>query len=541
MYKLMIVDNDRQARERITGGIDLAKLGFTVCAEADNGIQAIELFMRHRPQVVITEIDIPLINGLDAAKQILQVEEAAKVIVITGNPTVERAREAVRSGMVDFMTKPAALHELESTLRRIASNMQSYMQRKVKQERMKQLLEQEMPAIRSNYFLNLMQTPTQHVDAEDCSQHMRDFDIPEEMSWVCTAILVPNYGNLAGEKLRTTQLTLTDELENILQPANVGTVVMYDSMQRTVVVVYGTQNDLAQILTQRLSLLRDKMRYIYRQDFHAAVGDAVDSFTRLSESKESAEFALCYWTVMGENHVVSSEQLRSVKLPPVQNPSINHADVMAMLTGMDTEQLCVALEQYLRQAAYETRNSVHSMQQLAVELLATLIGCARELGGSVEALRAERPAVYVRVMQQSSIHEIMNIVQTIARNISESIRGRREENKFRALSDAKRYVSQHYAQPDLNLAKVAEYVNLSPSYVSQLFKRIEDSTFTEYLNRVRIEQAKRLLSTTHMRVYEVADAVGYQSSKYFFQLFKQITGKRPREFYQGSGNTESDL
>lgn len=541
MYKLMIVDNDRQARERLIGGLDMEKLGITLCAEADNGIQAIELFMRHRPEIVITEINIPLINGMDAAKQILQVEEGTNVIVVTGTATIEQIREAVRYGVVEFMSKSADLYELESALRRTVSRMQSKQLREEQQQRMKQLLERGMPMIRSDYFLRLMQTPTEQVDEADCTQHLQDFGIPEYSAWICVAILVPNYDTQPRDKQHAAQLTLTEELENILQPLGIGATVVYDNMQRTVLIAYADQADLAQTVAQRLSLLRDKMRYIYRQDFHAAVGEPVRRFTEISKSKESAELALCYWTTMGENQIINGEQLRNVELPPVQIPSVSHADVMAMLTGSEPEQFGASLEQYLRQAAYETRNSVHSVQLLAIELMATLISCAREVGGSVEMLRSESPTVYVRIMQQSSIHEIMNIVLTAAKSISESIRGRREENKFRALSDAKRYIAQHYAEADLCLGKVAEYVNLSPSYVSQLFKRIDDSTFTEYLNRIRVEQAKRLLSTTHMRVYEVADAVGYQSSKYFFQLFKQITGKRPREFYQGSGGTQDNL
>ena len=112
--------------------------------------------------------------------------------------------------------------------------------------------------------------------------------------------------------------------------------------------------------------------------------------------------------------------------------------------------------------------------------------------------------------------------------------GQREESTSKAFIDAKRFIMQNYAQEDMNLMRVAEHVNLSPSYVSQLFKKNDNCTFTEYLNTVRIENAKKLLSTTHMRVYEVAEAVGYQNPKYFFQVFKQLTGKRPREFYNAA-------
>lgn len=535
MHKLMIVDNDREARERILSGISPEKLGIEVCAQADNGIQAVEMFMRHRPEIVITEIAVPLINGIDAAKQILQVDGDTKIIVVTESGTLEQAREAVRCGMVDFMPKPVDVHELEAVLYRIVRQLQSRRHCKLQQRRLQELLDRSMPLIRSEYFLQLMQTPQEQVDPAFCAQYLQDFGIPEQSREICVSILVPDYSTMSAQEQPEAQQILTAELEAMLQPLGIGTVVIYDNMQRSILISYADQDHLAQLLTQKLSLLRDKMRYIYRQDFHASVGEAVDRFSALCRSKISAEHALCYWDMLNDNHIINSERLHTASLPPMQIPSMRYEDVMTMLTTSDQEQLEASLEQYLRQVAYESRNSVHNVQLMAIELLATLMCCAREMGGNVEYLLNEKPAVYVRIMQQSNIHEIISIIQTAARNIAGSIWGRREDSKFRALSDAKRYIAQHYADPGLSLAKVAEQVNLSPSYVSQLFKRMDASTFTEYLNHVRIEQAKRLLSTTHMRVYEVADAVGYQSSKYFFQLFKQVTGKRPREFYQGSG------
>lgn len=535
MYKLMIVDNDRQARERITSGIDMDRLGIEVCARADNGIQATELFMRHRPDIVITEIALPLMSGMDAAKQILQLAADTKVIVVTQSGTLELAREAVRCGMEDFMPKPVDLRDLEALLHRIVTQLQMHRQSQLQLRRFRELLERSMPLIRSDYFLRLLRTPAQQIDSRDCAQHLQDFGIEKKYGQICVSILVSDDGDASDQAQPSARQTLAEELELMLQPLGIGTVILCDSMHRTVVISYADQSDLAQTLAQKLSLLRDKMRYVYRRDFYAAVGDTVNCFEDLSKSNASAERALCYWSVMNDNHIISSQRLQDVALPSVRIPAVRYEDVMTMLTGSDSEQLCASLEQYLRQAAYESGNSVHHVQLMAIELLATLICCAREVGCSVEQLHDGDLSVYIQIMQQSSIQKIIEIVQWASRCLSEAIWGRREDSKFRALSDAKRYIAQHYADPNLSLAKVAEQVNLSPSYVSQLFKRMDDSTFTEYLNHVRIEQAKRLLSTTHMRVYEVADAVGYQSSKYFFQLFKQITGKRPREFYQGPG------
>ena len=114
MYKLMIVDDDELLRERIAKAIPMEALGLELCGEAENGIQALELFERSRPQIVIMDINIPLLNGIDTAKRILQEDDDVNIIIITGYGTVDFAQEAIRNGMVDFMLKPVDEQELEA-------------------------------------------------------------------------------------------------------------------------------------------------------------------------------------------------------------------------------------------------------------------------------------------------------------------------------------------------------------------------------------------------------------------------------------------
>jgi len=534
MYKLLIVDNDRQARERLLESIPMEKFGLTLCAQVENGIQAMEQFMRHRPEIVLLDVKLPLINGIDVTRQILQVEPKTHVIVATASDSLDYAREAVRCGIVDYLKKPVSGADLESALRKVVVHLRTAAAEQERVQRKDRLLTASLPLLRSSFFLELMRTQEADVDTAQCMALLRDFGVDPAPTGICAAVLVPNYNHMQPKQRRAMQSTLADELQKLFAPMELQCIVVHDSMQRTAAILCGGASELTETAAQKLSLLRDKMRYIYRLDFRAGVGCRVDSFPCLHRSWEAAERALCYWTIVGDNNIVNSDDLKNVELPALQNAGMQYAQIMDLLVTYDPEQIRQTLERYMRRMAYETRNSIHNLQMLAVELLALLLSCARELGASADTVANAESTIYVRVLQTGSIHEIMQTVQDTASVIVNSVQGDREENKIRALSDAKRYIMRNFADPDLSLAKVAEQVNLSPSYMSQLFKRTDDRTFTEYLNHVRIEQAKKLLSTTHMRVYEVADAVGYQSSKYFFQLFKQITGKRPREFYEAS-------
>lgn len=538
MYNFMIVDDDKLVRNRILSAIPLDKLELSLCGEAEDGIQALELFDRYRPQIAIIDINIPFLNGLEVARQIREEDPEINIIIVTGYGTVDTARAAIRGGMVDFLLKPINFKELEQSLSKIVDKLKLQSKQIMEQQRMDRLLERSMPLLRNKYFLSLVQTPARDLTEDACRQYLSDFGINDTPREICVAIVVPNYDGIPIDEQMSMQGVLETELQKLLDAAGIGCIVVYDSMQRAILIAYGGEEHLNYALEQKISLLRDKMRYIYRLDLRASIGSIVHGFHQLQNSYQYAEQALSYWSILGNNNIISSENLRNIDITTPQLPSLRHGEIMDLLVSADAQKLHDTLQDYLTTLINASRNSVHSLQLQAVELVALLLSCARELGEDVESFLTEKPLPYVRILSSNNVNAIQRTVLSTAQKIIENIHGQREQSKNRALSSAKLYIMQNFSNPELNLAMVAEHVNLSPSYVSQLFKRMDNCTFTEYLNSVRIEHAKKLLSTTHMRVYEVSDAVGYQNSKYFFQLFKQLTGKRPKEYYEAAGKEE---
>ena len=535
MYNIMVVDDDQLVRERICAYIPLESLNLHLCGVAEDGVQALELFEQTRPQIVIMDINIPLINGIDVAKRMLQEDPDVNVIIVTGYGTVDFAKEAIREGMIDFLLKPINGGELKLVLSKTVKKLKEKSQRAMEQQRMERLLERGMPLLRNKYFLTLLQTSPELLSEDSCRQYLADFGIDKVPGEICVAIVVSQSSKVAINKQMSLQAILEEELTNLLQNAGIGCIVVYDFMQRAIVIAYGSDPHLSFALENRISIIRDKMRYIYQMDLVASIGSTVTGFAQLSLSYQDAERALSYCNILGENNIVSSGNLTQIKLQMPQLPCMAYGDIMELLISANLETIQTALNEYFNNLVYTARISVHSMQMKAIEVVSLFLACSRALNENTESILEDKPSVYVRILSSNSVNSIVALVQETVQRIVDIICGRREENKNRALSGAKRYIMQNFSDPSLNLARVAEAVNLSPSYVSLLFKRQEDSTFTEYLNAVRVEQAKKLLSTTHMRVYEVAEAVGYQNSKYFFQVFKQITGKRPREFYTTVG------
>lgn len=534
MYNFMIADDDKLVRDRILSAIPCEELELHLCGTAENGVDALELFDCMRPQIVIMDINMPLINGIDVAKKIIEEDPDVSIIVITGYGTVDFAKEAIREGFADFLLKPVDAEELIQVLKRSIECIRRNTRKALNQQRMERLLEKGMPFLRNRYFLTLMQTPAEQMDEESCEQYLHDFGIVSLPREICIAIVVANYGIVTVNEQMSMQAVLEEEITKILNAHKIGCIIVSDAMQREILITYSTQKLLAFELEQKLSAVRDKMKYLYQIDYHASIGTTVSGFRYLQKSYQSAERALGYWTVLGNGNIVSSENVEHLYISAVKVPAISYGVLMNLMLSGNVEQMCKMLEQYINELLYVSHVTINYLQLRAVEIMAMLLSCARELVENVDEWLEQRTQIYVAIFTATTASSVTRVLQEAAKTLMERTAGQREESTSKAFIDAKRFIMQNYAQEDMNLMRVAEHVNLSPSYVSQLFKKNDNCTFTEYLNTVRIENAKKLLSTTHMRVYEVAEAVGYQNPKYFFQVFKQLTGKRPREFYNAA-------
>ena len=212
MYNFMIVDDDQLVRERALSLIPTEQMELNLIGQAADGIQAMELFELQRPQIVIMDIQIPFLNGIEAAQKMLEKDPDVKIVIITGYGTLEYAQTALRSGITDFLVKPINPEELKNVLYKIIDMIRIQAAQELEQQRMERLLEREMPLIRSRYFLSLLQTPPENLTEEACRQYLNDFGINGSVSDVCVVIVVPNYSTLSPSDQISMQSVLEKEL-----------------------------------------------------------------------------------------------------------------------------------------------------------------------------------------------------------------------------------------------------------------------------------------------------------------------------------------
>lgn len=361
MYNFMIADDDKLVRDRILSAIPCEELELHLCGTAENGVDALELFDCMRPQIVIMDINMPLINGIDVAKKIIEEDPDVSIIVITGYGTVDFAKEAIREGFTDFLLKPVDAEELIQVLKRSIECIRRNTRKALNQQRMERLLEKGMPFLRNRYFLTLMQTPAEQMDEESCEQYLHDFGIVSLPREICIAIVVANYGIVTVNEQMSMQAVLEEEITKILNAHKIGCIIVSDAMQREILITYSTQKLLAFELEQKLSAVRDKMKYLYQIDYHASIGTTVSGFRYLQKSYQSAERALGYWTVLGNGNIVSSENVEHLYISAVKVPAISYGVLMNLMLSGNVEQMCKMLEQYINELLYVSHVTINNL------------------------------------------------------------------------------------------------------------------------------------------------------------------------------------
>jgi len=533
MYKILVVDDDMLVRNRLISLLPLDKLELELCGEAGDAMEALELFSSCQPQIVIMDIQIPFMDGLKVSQIMLGDNPDVKIIIITGYGSVEYAQNALRNQVQDFLLKPIDAAELEKVLFKTISAIEKERSDEIKKKRMERLLEEGMPLLRNRYFLSLLQSQQEDFSIEKTQQYLKDFEIPVDSSSIDVIIIVPDFRGMLPSDQMTMQSVLEDELRKGIQALQSDCLFIYDSMQRMIVIVYGHKKHIDFALEQKVSTIRDKLRYIYRFDIKASIGNVIDSFCLLSESYQNAINALGYRDILGNNNVVNSSNVKQLSSTHQEVKRVAYSDISNMLRTEDIESLNRMLLDYIEKMIYVSNASFYHIQQKSVELVSLLLSAAQEIGLNTDTVFKDTSPV-TALFSVTSVLEIKALITDSISIIINSIRQIRATNTDRTLSDAKYYISQNYFYSSFCIDNVAEYLNLSPKYLAQLFKKTENCSFSDYLNKVRIENAKSLLEKTHLRVYEVAEKVGFENSKYFFQVFKQMTGMSPREYYKNS-------
>lgn len=524
MYKVMIIDDDITIRERLKCIIDWEGLPLELVGEAGDSETAMELYLLHRPKIIISDINIPVISGLELAEIMRREDPDLQFIIITGYSDFEWAKQSVRLGAVDLLSKPVFPEALNHSLQKVVDGFRLKQEKQSSVDFLQNLVNDNLPQVQETFMMNLLtKVPGDAMDAENQMDQLH----------ICcpgpyyAVVLLALQSCPEDMNQDVALLLMRDTVTAAMLEAGFEPLVYLDTHSRLNCILSTTDAEPDNPIEEVVTRVQEKLRFATRISLMSGIGPTVDSIVRLYESRGGALTAMNYQCILGDSSVMHFKNMEKMDIV-FHSPEEIHDYLLKLFRENELERLASAIENHVVVLATYGAKYSKRIRDFLFEYVQNITGEALRLGLSVERFDNYLPTM-MQLMKADSMGAVEEVLR-LTEQILGCINGRKNGESHHLMKMAKKYIAENLGEADLCLETVSDYIGLSRIYFCKLFHQIEGVSFNTYLKQERIEKAKHLLLTTNMKVFEVSDAVGFSQAKYFGYVFKQTVGQTPVEF-----------
>lgn len=521
LYKVFLVEDEIVTRDGIRDNVNWKSVGFEFCGEAPDGEIALPLIERQQPDVLITDIKMPFMDGLQLCKIVQERMPWVKVIILSGHDEFHYAQSAIKLGVSEYLLKPISAAEIQAVLQRITAVLD---QERVERENLKKLqnqLKANLALQREKLLLQLVVGGVTSSEAiEQCQQLGLDIIAPYYL-----VVLIKIDLQEADPQLKYSAYQQVNNIISDLISTYPGSFLTKTSAEELLLIMHG---EYSEQLEQDSIFLTRLVRQEVEDEVACQVTVGIGSLQqRLNDISLSFAEALTQVKNAGAspaNNGFSNDKGLTPK-QKLEQTAVEHYLKCGMVKDFDE-----FFETNLKPLCQAALQSYLIKHYIFIDILLTTAQFVSDLDGDVEEVIPEIQNVEKFLMNVNTFHQMRAAIKNILGAALSFRNGQALPERISLIYEAKAYVDDHFTNPDLMLNDVAERINLSPSHFSVVFSSEIGESFKDYLTRVRIERAKELLRTTSLKCSEIAYQSGYNDPHYFSHVFKKNTGFPPQQF-----------
>lgn len=527
MLSVIIVDDEPGICELITKLIKWEELDLQLSGSASCGQDALELIRAKKPDIVITDIRMPGMSGLDLINKAKEINSDVMFVVISGYREFEYAQNALKYGAEDYLLKPIKQDELNSLLKKLAARRVNSILQEENVKQLDSLLLNSKEIIRKNFLFHLLYDENQTKYSTD-SDDFKYFDFKSGKYAVLALKIDCSDHNANNTSVSVTILEkaadkINAELKSICHDAE-----FFCSDNTAVFVI--NYDEAVSLTEAKKSIKAILQNYMYKYSSHeltVAIGTECISLDGLSLSYKSAKTAVNNRISLGTGIVIEYDSL------PAQcrdNDSLMAPEIKEKLRqtilSMNIDNIVSHIDQLFISLFYGRRAIHYRSYLFAEEILLTISSILSETGlydasGIIDMVSTLNSCSKFEDVHKYLLSSVGSIVQTHLEN--------KKRRDIKPILLAKQYIDENYSET-ITLETIAKIVHLNPVYLGSLFKTETGMSFSDYLIKARINSAKDLLKNSNYSINEISRIVGYTDAKYFSKLFSKITGVKPTEY-----------
>ena len=537
MIKVFLCEDEFVVREGIKNNIDWAGNGYEFVGEASDGELALPLIRKLEPDIVITDIKMPFMDGLELSRVIRKELPFAEIVILSGYEEFDYAKQAISIGVAQYLTKPISGDDLLRELDTLREKIIRSKEERALKEQFKKEMEENDRRERSDLFRYLV--------SGDCAvpellQRAEKLGIDLSAMWYNIVLLFTKSEHHEIEEYSRSSVTID---EYLLEIADEMECIVFDrDLEGKAILIMA---DSEEELGRRQSALIEKFEAVFKDYSHVrfcgGIGKAVNRLSRLNESYEDAGCALAnrffvpdsgFFTAKRDMAQTSATE-EQFDMSTIDAKRIDKSNVQKFLKMGNLDEIPFYVGEFVKSVGEDAFNSYIFRQYIAMDVFFAVSGFMEEITGGKEGAG-------IAEVSKEALGNVTSVTEYITQVIESAIRYRDSiaTNRYKDIVDsAVKYIEENYADEELSLNQLASHVNVSPNHLSTIFSQQTGKTFIKYLTEYRMDKAKEMLRCTSKRSSEISEAVGYKDPHYFSYMFKKTVGMTPTNY---RGNNAAD-
>lgn len=520
MFKAIIADDELNLREGLATLIDWESNGFVIAGLAGDGVEALELIERQKPDLVITDIKMPRMNGLELCKALRQRGNDVKIVVLSGYNDFSYAKEAIEYAVKDYLLKPVDPSDLSAQIRSIFESLWDDLQAGLKKL--------ERTATLRNHFLQKL---VLEKDVYHAESRALEYGISLHAPAYCMLTLeMERYGdmllNLSGKEIALKKFAFRNVVEEILREQASGYLFESAENQYSILLIGHTASSLeSPSIVKLANRIESSVRKYVKESVSIGVGIPVAALEQVNRSYQSSLKAMERKYFFRSDHIFLFEDVQKL----TDNWTIQWDDtgLMRAVQKANSRQIDAELESLFNEIETNyiplliVRNILtHIVIQIARIVLAH--------NGDWDRLYVDQLREVEQFIAGTVISEQKTCIAGLCHEASQYINATKSKKHNTRMDEIIAYVQAHYAD-ELNLKELSKLFYVNSVYLGQLFKKETGEYFNDYMHNIRIEHARRLLMEGELTITEISFTVGYRYPEHFYRHFKNIVGLNPGE------------
>ena len=533
--KVFLVEDEMVIRRGIKNSIDWEKEGYIFCGEASDGELAYPMIIKEKPDILITDIRMPFMDGLELCKLVKKELPNIKILILSGYDEFDYAKEAIRLGVTEYLLKPISSGKLLEALNGVSESI-----RREKED--KDLVRKYMEEMRENtehekqkFFEQMIAGNLSMADALETGKKY-EMNLSAGMyNLLLFRFTLGKENRKSGELLGEAEYAiekLTERLEYVFEfqrgVEGWAFLLMADNEEQMSERVKELSKDLEEIM-KNYSIIA----------YFGGIGQPVARLRELEESFREAERALAARFTMELNRIISVEDIRMAQnvdtLDDIEITSFGEIEktrtmLEKFLNNGAEDEIDEFVDVYINELPEENLKSVLMRQYIIMDAYIVMMSFCEKIEGIEGEMQAQSEELKNSMKTIQTLEEIKNYIRMLLKKIigvRDTISGRRYSD---IIEIAKDQIRKTYMSDEISLNTIAAEVGMSPSYFSSIFSKEMGKTFVEYLTEIRMDRAKELLMCSSMKTSEIGYEVGYKDPHYFSYIFKKTQNCTPKEF-----------